>query len=149
MAQANLTSRSHETFTSLWAVVSLATISGVAALALGMLPVTLLSGEMIYIGAVVTAFAVLLCFGLGASVRHAGREALTYRLTLLIWWYVLVCEVVFDRLSDTQHTYQGIFDPQAWGEGITWVLAFLVLLVLWLGKTSLLRELFAGSYKWV
>jgi hypothetical protein len=133
-----------------WMVVALLAISAVTALAISQVPLSLLSGETVQIAVVVTGFALLLCVGLGTGMaRHLSTPAVMYRISLLIWWFVLICEVVFDHIGDTYHSYAGQFAPEVYGEGLVWALAFLVLLILSLRKLTYWRELFAGDYKWV
>jgi O-antigen ligase len=131
-------------------VGALVAISAVTALAISMVPVPLLSGDAVLIAVVVTAFVLLLCLGLGTGVaRHLSATALIYRMSLLIWWFVLICEVVFDHMGDTFHSYAGKFAPEVYGEGLVWALAFLVLLILSVRKPTYWRGLFARDYKWV
>ncbi len=112
------------------------------------LPSSVLSEDSI--GAVaVGALLLLLLSLLVASPAATVTQAAVGRFVRLIWWFVLVCEVIFDRLGDTVQTYEGNFSIQAYGEGAMWVLAFLVLLLVSMRYPQYLRSLFSGSYKWV
>jgi O-Antigen ligase len=132
------------------AIAWLIAAAAVTALALKVAPVTFDSGDDVFVIAVASIFLVLICVtvGLGAA-RQVATDALVYRLMLLIWWYVLICEVVFGRTGDSYRTYAGEFAIQAYGEGVIWVLAFLVLLILSLREPAYLGQFFTGSYKWV
>ena len=132
------------------ALVWLAFISGLAALALLMLPGFVFSEDTIGIVVTGAAFVVLLCVGLGSAiVQHARTRVTVYRLALLIWWFLLVCEVIFDRLNDEYHVYQGTFATQAYGEAVMWVLSFITLLLISLQQPSYFGQLFSKSFRWV
>ena len=92
----------------------------------------------------------LLLFGLSSVVTRTGAAtAAVYRLTLLIWWFVLICEVVFDHTGSGVEASAGNFSAQAYGEAMMWVMAFGALAIISLQQREYLRQLFSGSYKWV
>jgi O-antigen ligase len=125
-------------------------ISGAAALAIWMAPVDMASSDIIPVVVVATLFALLLVVVLGLAItQNQPAKVIVYRLTLLIWWVVLVCEAVFDRMGDSTSASLSRFSVQAYGEGIVWVLAFVTLIVLTLQQPHYLRRLFSGSYKWI
>jgi len=113
-------------------------------------PDSVLSVDAVPVAIVAVLFAFLLAVALGSAVtRNQPPKVVVYRLTLLIWWVILVCEVVFDRMGDSTQSYASHFSVQAYGEGIVWVLAFVVLAILSLQQPNYLRHLFTGSYKWI
>lgn len=97
---------------------------------------------------------VLLCaYQSFARGRSLNLRVLIFRLTLLIWWYVLVSEQLFDRFSDPVgaeaiHTYEAQFAPEAYGESLIWILSFILLLIILLRKPQYVRHMFSGSIRW-
>jgi O-antigen ligase len=135
---------------SRWALGVLVVGSLLVAFAMSFLPATLVSGDTIFIASVITAFVLLLCIVLGTAVaRQVSARTVVFRMTLLVWWFVLICEVLFDHVGDTYHSYAGSFAPQVYGEGLVWLMAFAILAVLTLREPAFLRQLFTGDYKWV
>jgi exopolysaccharide production protein ExoQ len=149
ISQNNVVSRPLGALPSWLVIGMLGGTAVLAALGFALLPNALLSSGAIFIVAVVTLFVLLLCWGLGSGIAGlAHAELLVYRITLVIWWFLLACEVIFDHTGDADNTYRGQFAIEAYGEGIVWVLAFTVLLVLLLRRPSFLAQLGTGSYKW-
>jgi O-antigen ligase len=125
-------------------------IACMAYLAFALAPASLWSQGAIPIVVVASLFVLLLIFVLASTVmQELGARTMLQRLALSTWWFLLVCEAVFDRQGETYLAYEGSFSVQAYGEGIMWVLAFLVLVITTLRQPSYLRGLFSGSYKWV
>jgi len=135
----------------LWGTAgSILAVACIAALGFTLAPTSLWSEDSIPIAAVAALFILLLISALASAVmQNLGQRTALHRLALSTWWFLLICEPLFDRKGETYSAYQGAFSVQAYGEGIMWVLAFLVLLVLMLRQPSYLRSLFSGSYKWV
>jgi O-antigen ligase len=132
------------------AVALFIAISGVTALAVWMAPLDLSLSDMVPVVVVATIFALLLVLVLGLAItQNQPARTIVYRLTLLIWWVVLVCECVFDRMGDSTDASLSRFSVQAYGEGIVWVLAFVTLIILSIQQPHYLRRLFSGSYKWI
>lgn len=134
-----------------WSTVGwIIAISGVAALAIWRAPASVFSADAVPVAVVAAVFAFLLAVALGSAVtRNQPPKVVVYRLTLLIWWVILVCETVFDHSGDSTQSYESHFSVQAYGEGLVWVLAFVVLAILSLQQPKYLRHLFSGSYKWI
>ena len=100
----------------------------------------------------VCGLVILLYVSLGRSRAHTlDSKAIIFKLTLLIWGYVLISEQLFDRVSDPlgAEAIQGSFVPQAYGETLVWVVSFLFLVFILLPRPEHLRRLFTGSQKWV
>jgi hypothetical protein len=132
------------------ALVWFAAIAGFVALGLRLLPIVVFSDESIGIIIVGISFVVLLGLNLGAAItKCAATRLLVYRMALLTWWFLLVCEVIFERQNDVHSVSQGQFSAQAYGEALMWGLSFLVLMIISLQQAGYLREAFSGSYKWI
>jgi O-antigen ligase len=152
MLRENTIGRPAEALLSRSNALRLAGISVFFALAWVMVPSKLVSEDSILILIVATLFALLLLFGLGSTVKRTGAGAVSaavYRLALLIWWFVLICEVVFDHTGSGVASSQGNFSTEAYGEAVMWVMAFGALAIISLQQRSYLRQLFSGPYKWV
>lgn len=131
---------------------SLALVAGVAIFAtvIFLLLPGSISQDSMGVVAVGAFFVVLLCFGIGTTIgRQTGTKAIVYRLSLLIWWFLLVCDVIFDHSNENYQMYQGKFSSAVYGEAAMWILAFLVLLFISAQQPSYFRRLFSGSSKWI
>ncbi len=153
MPRENTIGRTAEPLFSRGTVLQLAGLSIFFALAWFMVPQKLVSDDSILILVVATLFALLLLLGLGSTVKRTGAtgelSVAVYRLALLIWWFVLICEVVFDHTGSGVASSQGNFSTEAYGEAVMWVMAFGALAIISLQQRSYLRQLFSGPYKWV
>lgn len=131
-------------------LIWLGAITLIAAFFLPMLPASSLS-EGTVTGTVVGAvFVILLAVSWGASRARASSERLSvYRPSLLIWWFLLIWEVVFERLNEAYNMTQGQFGSQAYGEAAMWVLAFFALMILSIRWPGYLHQLFSPSFRWV
>ena len=127
-----------------YAIVAVAT-----AIVLGISPAWLISDESLK---TLIALALLigpLCVVLAVAKSHAlPAKDIAFRLGLVIWWYLLISDALFDRISDVQGTYAGAYSVEAYGQGITWVAVLIALLLISFTAPGYLRELFSGPYKW-
>ena len=100
-----------------------------------------------------TATALLLvplCLVLAvAKAKGATAGELTFAVALLLWWSLLISDQWFDRASDAENLYQAQYSVDAYGEVVTWLIAFLILALISFAKPDYLRTLTVGSYKWV
>jgi O-antigen ligase len=120
------------------------------AVALSRVPSKLISEDFIPVFVVAMLFALLLLLGLGSVVtRNGAMSVAVYRIALLIWWFVLICQVVFDHTGSGVESSQGNFSVQAYGEAAMWVMSFVALAVISLQERTYLTRLFSGAYKWV
>jgi exopolysaccharide production protein ExoQ len=150
MLKENTITRSAEMSASRSTVGWVIAISIAAGLALWMAPPYLFSEDIVPVVVVAALFALLLVIVLGLAItRHQPAKVTVYRLTLLMWWVILVCEAVFDRMGDSTQAYQSNFSVEAYGEGVVWVLAFLTLGILSIQQPDYIRRVFSGPYKWV
>jgi O-antigen ligase len=121
----------------------------ITALAIGFGPQWLMSDGSLKTLIAVSLFAAPLCVVLALAKAHALSASQTaFRLALLVWWYLLISDALFDRISNVQGTYQGQYSIDAYGEVVTWLAAFVVLVMISLTNTGYLSELFSGSFKW-
>lgn len=127
----------------------LAGIIVLTALVIGFGPGWLMSDGSLKTLIAVSLFAAPLCVVLALAKAHALSASQTaFRLALLVWWYLLISDALFDRISNVQGTYQGQYSIDAYGEVVTWLAAFVVLVMISLTNADYLYELFSGSYKW-
>jgi exopolysaccharide production protein ExoQ len=127
----------------------LAAIIVLTALAIGFGPQWLMSDGSLKTLIAVSLFAAPLCVVLAlAKARALNANQTAFRLALLIWWYLLISDALFDRISNVQGTYQGQYSIDAYGEVVTWMAAFVVLVMISLTNADYLYNLFSGSYKW-
>lgn len=128
---------------------ALAGIIILTALVIGFGPGWIISDGSLKTLTAIAIFAVPLCVMLALAKAHALSPSQTaFRLALLVWWYVLISDALFDRISNVQGTYQGQYAIDAYGEVVTWLVAFAVLIMISLSNASYLTRLFSGSYKW-
>ncbi len=127
-----------------------ATLAVFIAMVLGLGPVWIVSdGSLKTMGAVVMLF-IPLCLVLAvAKARAMSATRTTYALALLVWWFLLISDKFFDRISDVQNTIEGQYSMDAYGEFVVWVIAFLTLAVISVARPGYLGKLFAGSFKWL
>ena len=96
MLKENTITRSAEMSASRSTVGWLIAISVAAGLAIWMAPPYLFSEDIVPVVVVAALFALLLVIVLGLAItRHQPAKVTVYRLTLLMWWVILVCEAVF------------------------------------------------------
>ena len=106
-------------------VFSVALVAVLAAIAFAMGSSWLASEQSLKIVVAVFLLLVPLYFVLAAAkARAADTNSVTFRLTLLLWWFLLISDELFDRISNAQGMYQGQFSSDAYGEVVTWVVAF-------------------------
>jgi len=122
----------------------------VIAILLGLGPVWLVSdGSLKTMGAIVMLF-IPLCLVLAvAKSRAMSANRTTYTLALLVWWFLLISDKFFDRISDVQNTFEGQYSVDAYGEFFVWVIAFITLAMISVARPGYLGKMFSGSYKWV
>jgi hypothetical protein len=127
----------------------LAAVVIVTALVIGFGPDWLMSDGSLKTLIAVSLFAAPLCVVLALAKAHALSASQTaFRLALLVWWYLLISDALFDRISNVQGTYQGQYSIDAYGEVVTWLAAFAVLVMISLTNADYLSDLFSGSFKW-
>src|SRR5579872_719785 len=127
-------------------------VAGVVLSALQFVPEATFSDTTLAIMGVSAGFLLLLFAGL-ISLRSLrtlalGAEKTIFRLTALIWMFLLIAEALFDHTGDPVTTYQGSYASQAYGEVTVWVIGFLAVAIIALPRPQALRQLFTGSLKW-
>ena len=84
-----------------------------------------------------------------AKAKSATSAQLTFMVALLLWWSLLISDQWFDRASDADNLYAAQYSVDAYGEVVTWFVAFLILALISFAKPEYLSTLTRGSYKWV
>ena len=127
-----------------------ASLAVLIAMVLGLGPVWLVSdGSLKTMGAVVLLF-IPLCLVLAvAKARAMSATRMTFTLALLVWWFLLISDKFFDRISDVQNTFEGQYSVDAYGEVVVWVVAFVVVAMISVARPGYLGKLFSGSFKWL
>lgn len=132
---------------------SLAPGAGIAVLmtmVLGLGPVWIVSdGSLKTMGAVVLLFIPLCLVLAAAKSRAMSATRTTFTLALLVWWFLLISDKFFDRISDVQNTFEGQYSVDAYGEVAVWVIAFVVVAMISIARPGYLGKLFSGSFKWL
>lgn len=120
------------------------------ALTLGLGPVWLVSdGSLKTMGAVAMLFIPLCLVLAAAKARALSASRTTFTLALLVWWFLLISDKLFDRISDVQNTFEGQYSVDAYGEFVVWVVAFVTALLISVARPGYLGKFFTGSFKWL
>jgi hypothetical protein len=83
-------------------------VIAVTALVIGFGPGWIMSDGSLKTLIAIAIFAAPLCVVLAVAKAHAlSVSQTTFRLALLVWWYLLISDALFDRISNVQGTYQG------------------------------------------
>ena len=125
----------------------------VAVLAAGVIalgPVWLVSDGSLKTVAASALLVIPLCLVLAvAKARALDAARTTFLLGLLVWWFLLISDKLFDRISEVANTYEGQFSVDAYGEVFVWIISLLVLALISLSKPGYLGKMFTGSFKWL
>jgi len=124
-------------------------VAGFALCVMWLWPASLLTSDTMALMLVVVFALVILYVGLAVCrTTLADADSTVLRLSLLIWFILLIAEGLFDRAGDEVDTYKGLITSEAYGEAIVWVVAFGALLLILLPHLNYLRPLFTATYKW-
>ncbi len=127
-----------------------ASLAILIAIMLGLGPVWLVSDGSLKTMGAVALLLIPLCLVLAAAkARALSATRTTFSLALLVWWFLLISDKFFDRISDVQNTFEGQYSVDAYGEVVVWVIAFLTLLLISVARPGYLGKLFSGSFKWL
>jgi hypothetical protein len=134
-----------------WGVVAgLFVLAGFGTVILSMLPAVSVSDGSFNVLVAYLLFFLILCAIVGsATAQHVGTRRMIYRLALTLWWVLLVDEVYFARLNTSYAMGHGEFSINAYGEATMWCLCMAVLLALTMKRPQYLRQMIAGSAKWL
>jgi O-antigen ligase len=102
----------------------------------------------------IVAIGVLACLSLYMVLAFSKARAdvsrrSAFKVGLAIWWFLLVSDELFFRAGALESGFEGHFDPLAYAEAISWVFAFLVLMLISTGAPAYLSRIFSGPYKWL
>jgi hypothetical protein len=114
------------------------------------LPWDVLTTDVPAVGAAAGVLAIVL-FATWCLVRARGMNAekTIFRMTLVIWWFMLISEELFFQLTTGGQTLAGSFTGAAYDEAATWMIAIVALLFVTFFKPQSFRRMFSGSYKWI
>jgi O-antigen ligase len=107
------------------------------------------SGAFALIGCGVVLFALLLAVLAGQRSQPLDSAKRYLRFALIVWWSLLVSEVLFSREGSDEDAFAGKFSASAYYEAILWGILSLALLVILLRRVECLRESFSGGNKWL
>ena len=128
-------------------VFVLMAVAVVTAVVIGMGPGWLATDASIKTLFAASLLLVPLCIVLAvAKSKSLDAKETTFRLGLVIWWYLLFSDALFDRISNVQGTYQGQYSVEAYGEFMTWAVAFVALVLISLARLDFITEFFSGSF---
>ena len=111
-----------------------------------LMPAWMLTPDMLPAFGVAILIVGAICY---ASACGGDPGDIHRRLTFLAWWVLLSSEEFFVRLNQTEDTAQGNFAPQAYAEGMVWVLVFFCGVILLLRRPRSLQGLWQGPLKWL
>lgn len=150
MLQDNIIRRPSLNLLSLGAFVAIAIVTVLATLFVRVLPAVSFSDGTIPILLDAGLFFMILCVVLGtALVYKVDTRRIIYRLSLAIWWILLVNEAFFARVNTGYGMGSGQFSLYAYAEASMWLVCGAVLLVLSLRWPKYLLQFFQGSSKWL
>jgi O-antigen ligase len=103
----------------------------------------------IAVGVLGIALALILTLYLVLSSRAHGLhpDRITLRLALVLWFYLLISEEIFDRATGIE--IEGVYSVVVYGEICLWILAGIALLVILIRNHGWLYPVLLGRSKWV
>jgi O-antigen ligase len=123
-------------------------LAAAGALILFTMPAWLISWETLLPELVI--FSLIISLYLAVTVASDGPAQIAFRCLLVIWIFLLLSEEVFTRSSgDLQTVLRGEFSIAAYGELGLWVLAFFVLLIVYIRSPGYFRQMFSGRIRWI
>jgi hypothetical protein len=125
----------------------LACLMTLTALAFILFPEWLASWVAVQVFGISVALFLVLSLVLSCSVARPDPNKVTCRLALVLWFFLLISEEMFDRAGGSE--IEGHFSIVAYGEISLWILAMIVLLVLLIRNTGCLNHIFSGQSKWL
>lgn len=146
----NLQLPANLTASHVWTGLVVASLAAATLFAAQWTPADPISWETIRI----VAIGVLACLSLYAVLAFSKARAddsrrSAFKVGLAIWWFLLVSDELFFRAGALESGFEGHFDPLAYAEAISWVFAFLVLMLISTGAPGYLSRIFSGPSKWL
>ncbi len=84
-----------------------------------------------------------------AKARREDTQGASLAVSHVLWWYLLVSEVVFNRARLEGSLEGEKFSQAAYAEVVSWVFVAFLLFVVSLLRPYYLRITFSGRYKWM
>ncbi len=116
------------------------------AVAFALFPELLASWVAARVLEVSATLVLILSVVLSTSARF-DPTTLTFRLALVLWFFLLISEEIFDRAGGTE--IEGQSSVVAYGEISVWIVVLIVLIVLLIRNSGYLRRIFLGQSKWL
>jgi O-antigen ligase len=114
------------------------------------IPSDVLTTDVPAVGAAAAALAVLLFVTWSRSrARGADKKKIIFTMAIVVWWFLLVSEDLFYRITKGGQILAGSFTGAAYDEAATWMIALGALLFVTFFRPQSLSRMFSGSYKWV
>src|ERR1700730_11653193 len=95
----------------------------------------------------VSATLVLILSVVLSTSARFDPTTITFRLALVLWFFLLISEEIFDRAGSSE--VEGQSSVVAYGEISVWIVALIVLIVLLIRNSGYLRRIFLGQSKWL
>lgn len=114
------------------------------------IPSDVLTTDVPAVGTAAVVLAILLFMTWSRARAHgADAKKTIFRMALVIWWFMLISEDLFYRITKAGQVLAGSFTGAAYEEAATWIIAFVALLFVTFFRPQSLSRMFSGSYKWV
>jgi O-antigen ligase len=95
----------------------------------------------------VLGIALTLIFTLYLVLSSGSPNRVTLRLALVLWFYLLISEEIFDRATGIE--MEGVYSVVVYGEICLWILAGIALLMILIRNHGCLYPLLLGRSKWL
>jgi O-antigen ligase len=113
-------------------------------------PSDVLTTDVPAVGAAAAALAIALFVTWSlARARGSDTKATIFKMTLVLWWFLLISENLFTRIAHGGEVLAGRFEGAAYDEATSWVITVVALLFVTFFRPQSLSRMFSGSYKWV
>jgi O-antigen ligase len=93
-------------------------------------------------------FGCAIFFAALCLARPAGDRKAFLSGTLVIWWFLMISEVMFNHFQTTENAAKGNVDLGAFYQGLSWILSCFALALISNSRPVYLRRLFVGPLKW-